>query len=85
MPVQFSHIALLHTALGHWSLSFPLVPLGEVDTNADVSRLDKILSLERSTFPMGILQVFTAAAGRKEERIFYHIKYFHSIFCSLFQ
>lgn len=30
---QMPHITLLHTALGHWSLSFPLVPLGETDTN----------------------------------------------------
>lgn len=28
---------------------------------------------------MGIQQVFTGAAGRKEEWIFYHIKHFHSI------
>lgn len=35
-------------------------------------------------FPMGILQVFTGAAGRKEEWIFYHIKLFHSIFIVFF-
>lgn len=43
-----------------------------------------ILPLQRSIFPMGILQVFTGAAGRKQEWIFYHIKHFHSIFVVFF-